>query len=249
MSAPPALRTGRESPLRRSYARRGISCCRPVCAPPAPRTGRESPLRRRFTSERMTRRGCRPLPVLRLPGGHKSRISRRVCQLPAGSLLQRQTIPQPEPCGSVSSLYTREPAMRKKPARRATEDKRSDWQVDKCARGARTSKQGLCPPRLWRHEPQTKYNEEPPAKPVSFFPPFYTEGACPLFAHAAFLLIGTSLFLNPRTIRGAYTRRARCIAAGSVSDFVGGLFIRLPIRFPLLRRSSCMRRTYCRNIL
>ena len=52
-------------------------------------------------------------------GGHKSRISRRVCQLPAGSLLQRQTIPQPEPCGSGSSLYTREPAMRKKPARRA----------------------------------------------------------------------------------------------------------------------------------
>ena len=109
-------------------------------------------------------------------GGHKSRISRRVCQLPAGSLLQRQTIPQPEPCGSGSSLYTREPAMRKKPARRAAEDKRSDWQVVLCARGARASSQGLCPPRLWRHEPQAKYNEEPPAKPVSFSPPFTQRG-------------------------------------------------------------------------
>ncbi len=72
MSAPPALCTGRKLPLRRSYARRGISCCRPVCAPFALRTGRKSPLRRRFTSERMTRRGCRPLPVLRLPGGIKA---------------------------------------------------------------------------------------------------------------------------------------------------------------------------------
>ena len=32
--------------------------------------------------------------------------------------------------------------------------------------------------------------------------PLYTRGACPLFAHASFLLIGTSLFLTPRTIRG-----------------------------------------------
>ena len=131
-----------------------------------------------------------------------------------GSLLQRQTIPQPEPCGSGSSLYTREPAMRKKPARRATEDKRSDWQVDKCARGARTSKQGLCPPRLWRHEPQTKYNEGPPAKPVSFFPPLCTEGACPLFAHTSFLLIGTSLFLNPRTLRGGLYKKSPLQCSG-----------------------------------
>ena len=35
-------------------------------------TGRKSPLRRRFTSERMARWGCRPLPVLRLPGGIKA---------------------------------------------------------------------------------------------------------------------------------------------------------------------------------
>ena len=48
MSAPPALRTGRESPLRHSYALRGISCCRPMSAPFAPRTGRESPLRRSY---------------------------------------------------------------------------------------------------------------------------------------------------------------------------------------------------------
>ena len=66
------LHTGRKSPLRRSYARRGISCSRPMSASPAPRMGRESPLRRRFTSERMIRRGCRPLPVLRLPGGIKA---------------------------------------------------------------------------------------------------------------------------------------------------------------------------------
>ena len=59
--------------------------------------------------------------------------------------------------------------MRKKPARRAAEDKRSDWQVVLCARGARASSQGLCPPRLWRHEPQAKYNEEPPAKLVDYF--------------------------------------------------------------------------------
>ena len=32
--------------------------------------------------------------------------------------MQRQTIPQPEPCGSGSSLYTREPAMRKNGMRR-----------------------------------------------------------------------------------------------------------------------------------
>ena len=141
------LHTGRESPLRRSYARRGISYCRPVSAPFALRTGRKSPLRRSYA-----RRGILPSSDERVAcsaygagiapaapfyvgtddkagmlsfarpaasGGHKSRISRRVCQLPAGSLLQRQTIPQPEPCGSVSSLYTREPAMRKKPARRA----------------------------------------------------------------------------------------------------------------------------------
>ena len=37
-----------------------------------PAYGAESPLRRRFTSERMTRRGCRPLPVLRLPGDIKA---------------------------------------------------------------------------------------------------------------------------------------------------------------------------------
>ena len=59
--------------------------------------------------------------------------------------------------------------MRKKPARRAAEDKRSDWQVVLCARGARASSQGLCPPRFWRHEPQAKYNEEPPAKLVGYF--------------------------------------------------------------------------------
>ena len=59
--------------------------------------------------------------------------------------------------------------MRKEPAKRAAEDKRSDWQVVLCARGARAGNQGLCPPRLWRHEPQAKYNEDPPAKPVGYF--------------------------------------------------------------------------------
>ena len=67
--------------------------------------------------------------------------------------------------------------MRKKPARRAAEDKRSDWQVVLCARGARASSQGLCPPRLWRHEPQAKYNEEPPAKLVGYF--FYAVRGVP----------------------------------------------------------------------
>ncbi|HJA95600.1 MAG TPA: hypothetical protein H9663_04130, partial [Firmicutes bacterium] len=42
-------------------------------------------------------------------------------------------------------------------------------QVVLCARGARASSQGLCPPRLWRHEPQAKYNEDPPAKLVGSF--------------------------------------------------------------------------------
>ena len=41
-----------------------------------------------------------------------------------------------------------------------------------------------------------------------FTSPLYTKGACPLFAHASFLLIGKSLFLNPRTIRGHYTKAA-----------------------------------------
>ena len=69
--------------------------------------------------------------------------------------------------------------MRKKPARRAAEDKRSDWQVVLCARGARASSQGLCPPRLWRHEPQAKYNEEPPAKLVGYFFLCGSRGAAP----------------------------------------------------------------------
>ena len=67
--------------------------------------------------------------------------------------------------------------MRKEPARRAAEDKRSDWQVALCARGARAGSQGLCPPRLWRHEPQAKYNEEPPAKLVGYF--FYAVRGVP----------------------------------------------------------------------
>ena len=54
---------------------------------------------------------------------------------------------------------------------RVASNRRADWQVVLCARGARASSQGLCPPRLWRHEPQAKYNEEPPAKLVgSLFP-------------------------------------------------------------------------------
>ena len=52
---------------------------------------------------------------------------------------------------------------------RVTSNRRADWQVALCARGARASSQGLCPPRLWRHEPQAKYNEEPPAKLVGYF--------------------------------------------------------------------------------
>ena len=54
---------------------------------------------------------------------------------------------------------------------RVASNRRADWQVVLCARGARASSQGLCPPRLWRHEPQAKYNEDPPAKLVgSLFP-------------------------------------------------------------------------------
>ena len=52
---------------------------------------------------------------------------------------------------------------------RVASNRRADWQVALCARGARASSQGLCPPRLWRHEPQAKYNEEPPAKLVGYF--------------------------------------------------------------------------------
>ena len=54
------------------------------------------------------------------------------------------------------------------------------------------------------------------------------KGACPLFAHASFLLIGKSLFLNPRTIRGfSLYKKPPHIAAAS-----GRFFMRLSLRKP-----------------
>ena len=78
----------------------------------------------------------------------------------------------PHPTGSHVRLSPSPKGEGRKTTRlRVASNRRADWQVVLCARGARASSQGLCPPRLWRHEPQAKYNEEPPAKLVgSLFP-------------------------------------------------------------------------------
>ena len=80
----------------------------------------------------------------------------------------------PHPTGSHVRLSPSPKGEGRKTTRlRVASNRRADWQVVLCARGARASSQGLCPPRLWRHEPQAKYNEEPPAKLVGYF--LYTE--------------------------------------------------------------------------
>ena len=86
----------------------------------------------------------------------------------------------PHPTGSHVRLSPSPPPKgegRKTTRLRVASNRRADWQVVLCARGARASSQGLCPPRLWRHEPQAKYNEEPPAKPVGYF--FYAVRGVP----------------------------------------------------------------------
>ena len=76
----------------------------------------------------------------------------------------------PHPTGSHVRLSPSPKGEGRKTTRlRVASNRRADWQVVLCARGARASSQGLCPPRLWRHEPQAKYNEEPPAKLVGSF--------------------------------------------------------------------------------
>ena len=76
----------------------------------------------------------------------------------------------PHPTGSHVRLSPSPKGEGRKTTRlRVASNRRADWQVVLCARGARASSQGLCPPRLWRHEPQAKHNEEPPAKLVGSF--------------------------------------------------------------------------------
>ena len=76
----------------------------------------------------------------------------------------------PHPTGSHVRLSPSPKGEGRKTTRlQVASNRRADWQVVLCARGARASSQGLCPPRLWRHEPQAKYNEEPPAKLVGSF--------------------------------------------------------------------------------
>ena len=80
----------------------------------------------------------------------------------------------PHPTGSHVRLSPSPKGEGRKTTRlRVASNRRADWQVVLCARGARASSQGLCPPRLWRHEPQAKYNEEPPAKLVGSFLCFF----------------------------------------------------------------------------
>ena len=108
-------------------------------------------------------------------GGHKSRISRRACQLPAGMPHTQEVFCNDKQSLSLNHAVQAAPFTQgslqcgKSPRGGRQKISAATGRSTKCARGARTSKQGLCPPRLWRHEPQAKYNEDPPAKRAGFF--------------------------------------------------------------------------------
>ena len=67
---------------------------------------------------------------------------------------------------------------------------------------------GSCLNRMVQAEGSNFYN--PP-----FPSPLCTKGACPLFAHASFLLIGKSLFLNPPDYPGVFFIQKMPAATGS----------------------------------